>query len=107
MSDIKQETGDIAIFEAFIKLFKRKRKVKKGDLGVYHDTISYTTIGNSSRTLHCNVFIKVEAVEVFEDLVEVQVIDIKIIESVSEDMTNFIKQVDIKYLNPNQVKWRI
>jgi len=96
--------------EAFIdklkSLFKRKRKVNKGDLGVYEDTLTFTSIGNTSRAIHYDVFIKVKAVEVYDDLVEVEVLDVTISEAASEDTCKFIKHENLRYLKPNKVKWQ-
>jgi hypothetical protein len=104
---MSQPNNDLVFFARLTNLFKRKRKVAKGDLGVYHDTLTFNTMSNAQRSIHYDIYVKVEAVEVYEDLVEVNVIDVKISESVSEDMCNFIKHDNIKYLNPKDVKWQI
>jgi hypothetical protein len=51
--------------------------------------------------------VKVRATEVYDALVEVDVLDVKISESVSEDMSNFIKHDNIKYLKPTDVTWQV
>lgn len=89
------------------KLFKKKITVIKGDLGVYHDVLTFNTLGNSARSFNYDIFVKVQAIEVYEDLIEVEILDVMISESVSVEMSNFIKHEKLKYLNPKDVKWQI
>lgn len=98
---------DLVFLYRIKKLFKKKRKVIKGDLGVYHDTLTFNTMSNPNRSVHYDIYVKVKAVEIYDDLVEVEVIDVMISESVSEDMCNFIKNDNLKYLKPSDVKWRL
>lgn len=95
-----------AFVEKFRNLFKRKRKVNAGDLGVYEDTLTFTSIGNTSRAIHYDVFIKVKAIEVYDDLVEVEVVDVTISEAASEDTCKFIKHENLRYIKPSKVKWQ-
>lgn len=101
---MSQQKEDIVLFSQLCNLFKKKRKVKVGDLGVYHDICGYIPLG-STRNINYDVYIKVKAVEVYENLVEVEVLNVKIQES--EDMCNFIKEDNIKYLKPSDVQWQI
>ena len=98
------DTISETIFTRIKNLFKRKRKVKVGDLGVYHDVCGYIPIG-STRNKYYDVYIKVKAVEVYENLIEIEVIDVKISES--DEMLILIKQHNIKYLQPSEVQWQV
>lgn len=100
----ERNDNDVILFSWFRNLFKKKRIVEVGDLGVYHDICGYIPLG-STRNIHYDVYIKVEAIEVYENLVEVKVLDTKIHES--EDMCNFIKHDNIKYLKPSDVQWKL
>ena len=100
-------SNEDALITKIRNFFKKKRRVKKGDLGVYHDILTFNTLGNSSRSIHYDIFVKVRATEVYDALVEVDVLDVKISESVSEDMSNFIKHDNIKYLKPTDVTWQV
>lgn len=101
---MSQQNDDVVLFSKIRALFRKKRKVKVGDLGVYHDICGYIPLG-STRNIHYDVYIKVKAVEVYENLVEVEVLNVKIQES--EDMCNFIKEDNIKYLKPSDVQWQV
>jgi len=106
MSDDRISPNELVFIDRIRNLFKRKRKVKKGDLGVYEDILSYTTIGNTSRTLHYDVFIKVKAVEVYDDLVEVEVISVTTSEANHKETCDLINTENLRYLKPNKVKWQ-
>ncbi len=105
MSNINT-SSEIVFVEKIRNLFKRKRKINIGDLGVYEDTLTFTSIGNTSRAIHYDVFIKVKVLQVYDDLVEVEVIDVTISEAASEDTCKFIKHENLRYLKPNKVKWQ-
>lgn len=104
---MKNESQEIALFTKLFSLFKRKRKVVIGDIGIYHDTLSYNPVSNSTRSIQYDIYLKVRAVEVYDDLVEVDVMNTMVSESVSEEISNLIKSDSIKYLKPNEVKWKI
>lgn len=106
MSEDSISPNETLLIDKIRNLFKRKRKVKKGDLGVYEDTLSYTTIGNTARTLHYDVFIKVKAVEVYDDLVEVDVVSVTTSESNHKETCDLINTDNLRYLKPNKVKWQ-
>lgn len=107
MSDKASPSSELELFAKIRNLFKRKRKINIGDLGVYEDVLSFTSISNTSRVVHYDVFIKVKAVEVYEELVEVEVLDVTISESASEEMTKFVKHETLRYLKPSSVKWQV
>lgn len=107
MSDNKQTTAsELVFFDKIRRLFKRKRKVKKGDLGIYEETLSFTSIGNSSRTIHYDIFIKVKALEVFDDLVEVEVVSVNTTDTAHIDTCQLMNTENLKYLDPSKVKWQ-
>lgn len=98
---------EIAFFTKLFSLFKRKRKVVIGDIGIYHDTLSYNPINNSTRSIQYDIYIKVKAVEVYDNLVEVDVMNTMVSESVSVEISNLINSDTIKYLKPSDIKWKI
>src|ERR1035437_411635 len=102
-SDISSE---IVFIEKIRNLFRRKRKVNDGDLGVFEDTLTFTSIGNTSRAVHYDIFVKVKCIQSYDDLVEVEVLDVTISESASEDTCKFIKHDNLRYLKPSKVKWQ-
>ena len=88
-------------------IFKKKIKLHRGQLGVYQDKLAFYTYNESSDIIKHNIFIKVRIIEVYDQLVEVEVLDMTISDSANEDIINLIKNNMPKYVNPKIVKWQI
>lgn len=101
---IKQEY-DISFVDKIRKLFKKPRQVLVGDLGIFHEVVSYGTRTDISHDLTYDVFAKIKAVEVYDNLVEIEVINLKISDSVSVDIVNLITNNFPKYINPKNINW--
>lgn len=91
----------------FGNLFKKKIVLHKGQLGVYQDKLAFYTQNDSADVIKHNIFIKVRIIEVYDQLVEVEVLDMTISDSANEDIINLIKNNMPKYVNPKIVKWQI
>jgi hypothetical protein len=91
----------------FGNLFKKKINLHKGQLGVYQDKLAFYTQNDSADVIKHNIFIKVRIIEVYDQLVEVEVLDMTISDSANEDIINLIKNNMPKYVNPKIVKWQI
>ena len=91
----------------FAKLFRKKLNLYKGQLGVYQDKLAFYTYNESSDVIKHNIFIKVKIIEVYDQLVEVEILDMTISDSANEDIINLIKNNMPKYVNPRIVKWQI
>lgn len=89
------------------KFFKKKITLYKGQLGVYQDKLAFYTYNEASDVIKHNIFIKVKIIEVYDQLVEVEVLDMTISDSANEDIINLIKNNMPKYVNPKIVKWQI
>lgn len=98
---------DITIIDKIRKFFKKPRIVKAGDVGIFHEIILIKTYTDISHDMTYDVYAKVKAIEVYENLVEVQPIDIKVADSVSQDVVNIVNNNFPKYINPSQVNWVI
>lgn len=91
----------------FKNLRKKSREIKKGDVGVYHDILSLRTLTEEQQPLHCDFYVKVVAVNVFEDLIEIEIQDIKTIDSTNQEVVALIKSMIPKYLKPKYINWII
>lgn len=89
------------------RFFKKKITLYKGQLGVYQDKLAFYTYNEASDVIKHNIFIKVKIIEVYDQLVEVEVLDMTISDSANEDIINLIKNNIPKYVNPKIVKWQI
>lgn len=92
---------------SFGNLFKKKVNLYKGQLGVYQDKLAFYTQNDSADVIKHNIFIKVRIIEVYDQLVEIEVMDMTISDSANEDIINLIKNNMPKYVNPKIVKWQI
>lgn len=101
-------TRDNSFWDNFKALFKKPRVVKPGDIGVYYYIWTVGTINEDSHEFKYDVYAKVKAVEIFENLVEIESVgDVKINDSASSDIQQIIKNNFPKYVNPKYVKWQI
>lgn len=103
MDKSKEET----IIDKLSNLFKKPITLRKGQLGVYHDKLAFYTENEGSDNIKHNIYVKVKIVEIYYQLVEIDVIDFTISDSASNDIINLVKNNMPKYVNPNIVKWQI
>lgn len=103
---IKQE-HDIVFIDKVRNLFKKPKKVKKDDLGIYHEIFAIDTNAEGVHSIKYDVFLKIKVIETYDNLVEIDVIDIKILDSINTDVLSIIKATLPKYVNPKNVKWQI
>lgn len=103
MEGFKEES----FFERIGKAFKKKLTLKKGQLGVYHDKLAFYTENDGSDVIKHNIYVKIRIVEVYDQLVEIDVLDFTISDSASQDIINLVKNNMPKYVNPRIVRWQI
>lgn len=102
-----ENTHETFIFGKLFNMFKKKSTLNKGQLGIYHDKLAFDTYNNSTDTLRHNIYVKVKVIEVYDQLVEIEVLDFTVSDSASEDVINLIKHNMPKYINPKMVKWQL
>jgi hypothetical protein len=93
-------------FDRLNKVFRKKLILKNGQLGVYHDKLAFYTENDGSDVIKHNIYVKVKIVEVYDELVEIEVLDFTISDSASQDIINLVKNNMPKYVNPRIVKWQ-
>jgi hypothetical protein len=98
-----KDLEELAIFT----FFKKNRIVHVGDVGVYKDVLSVGTTNEGSHTLYYDFYVKVRALGVYENLIEIEVIDISTINACSNDISNLITKNIPKYVKPKHIKWAI
>jgi len=102
MESFKEQT----FFERMSNAFKKKLVLKKGQLGVYHDKLAFHTENDGSDVIKHNIYVKIKIVEVYDQLVEIEVLDFTISDSASQDIINLVKNNMPKYVNPRIVRWQ-
>lgn len=101
-------TRDNNLWENFKAFFKKDPVVSPGDLGIYYYIWTFGTINEDSHEFKYDVYAKVKAVEVFDNLIEIEIVgDVKINDSASTDIQNIIKNTFPKYVNPKYIKWQV
>jgi hypothetical protein len=102
-----QRNNEIPFFSFFGKKTKSSKNVKVGDIGIYHDILTYYNQNDTGDAVKHNVFTKVKVLEVYQDLVEVEVLHIEISESVNPCVSELSKINLSRYVNPKNIKWQI
>lgn len=104
---MQESRREQTVIQWFSNLVKKPPVLQKEQLGIYHYVWMCDTLLEDSHGLKYDVYAKVKIVEIYQDLVEIQEIDIKINDSASVDVINMIKNNFPKYVNPKYVKWQI
>ena len=102
---MQQYNNDVEILETFKNLFKKKRRPKIGAIGIYNDVLTINTSNEGTHQLFYDIFIKVKVINLFENLVEIEVIDKFVMNTTDQELQNIINRNIPKYLNPKNIKW--
>jgi hypothetical protein len=98
---------EIPVLDSFLNLFKKKRVIKKGDIGIYKEVLTISTINDGTHTLYYDIYTKVKAIAVYDNLVEIEVLDVMTLNSCNQDITNLINSNMPKYIKPKYIKWEL
>lgn len=104
---MQKQENDIVFITKIRNFFKRPKTITKGQFGIYHYMWACDTMNEDSNGLKYDIYAKLKAVEIYEGLVEVEIMNIKINDSASQDIINIITKNFPKYVNPKYVKWQI
>jgi hypothetical protein len=96
-----------SFFGFFGKKTKSSKNIQVGDIGIYHDVLTYYNQNDTGDSVKHNVFTKVKVVEVYNDLVEVEVLHTEISESVNICVAELAKTNLSRYVSPKNIKWQI
>lgn len=91
---------------ATLKRYFKPYKVEVGDVGIYQDVLTIDTINDGTHSLKCDIYVKVKATSVFENLVEVEVMDTFTLNTSQTDVQNLIKANIPKYIKPKYIAWQ-
>lgn len=90
----------------FNRIFNKEPEVYKTQLGVCKYTWGTDTrLTNSDNSQRYNVYAKVEAVHVYKDLVEVNLIDLKVFDSINENILAIIRAEFNRFVDPRDINW--
>jgi len=103
---MKQEEKKSIISSLFRSVVKEKKVIKIGDKGLYN---FITTLDNLSENISgqkCDVFVKIEVVDVYGTMVEIKMLEIDISSHFAENVKNFISSSLPKYIQIKDIKWQ-
>jgi hypothetical protein len=90
-----------------IKKALNPHKIKVNDVGIYQDVLTIDTINDGTHSLKCDIYIKIKAIAVYDNLVEVEVLDTFTLNTSQTDVENLIKANIPKYIKPKYIKWEV
>lgn len=99
--------NDIVFFEKIKNLFKKSVQVKKNQLGIYHYVLVFDSVNTNLHEINCDVFLKVKAIEIFDEVVEIEVKEVNIAGFSNDDINHIINCSLPRYVNPKLIKWQI
>lgn len=96
------------VFIDYLKdLFRKKRIPQVGDMGIYKDVLTITTINDGTHALYYDIYAKVRVIGAYNNLVELEIISITTLNASNNDITSVINANIPKYLHPKYVRWEI
>lgn len=90
-----------------IKNLIKPHTVQVGDVGIYQDVLTIDTINDGTHSLKCDIYIKVKAKAVYDNLIEVEVIDTFTLNTSHTDVRKLIDANIPKYIKPKYIKWEV
>ena len=79
--------NDVSAFRSLMRYFKRKKNVEVDDIGIYQYIWSIDTIHDTTHSIKYDVFAKVKAKEVYDNLVEIELLNLKITDFAPKEVT--------------------
>jgi len=104
---MQQYNNDIELIVSFKSLFRRKRRPKVGDVGIYKDVLTINTSNEGTHQLFYDIFAKVRVIAIYEDLAELEIVEVTNLNAGNQEISSVINANIPKFLSPNRVKWEI
>ena len=98
---------EIDFFGWIKELFTNKNRLEKGDIGIYKDVLSLDTSNDVNNVINYIIHAKVKIIAIYEDLVEVETVEITITNVCNEHIKSLIEDNMPKYINPKFIKWEL
>ncbi len=81
---------------------------RKGDVGIYCDELVLYSKNSDNDTLKHTYNAKIRVLGVYQNLVEIELVDdIRISDSTSDEITKLIQKNFPKFANPSSIKWEV
>jgi len=89
-----------------ISNYFKKPSPKIGSVGIYKYTWSYNTTNENYRGVDYDVYIKVKAIDNYDGLIEVDILDINVNEKTNDCIMTLINADLPKYIDNKFIKWK-
>lgn len=99
-----QKKNDLV--KRFLNLFKKPITVKVGDIGIFQDVLTFYTSNQNADVIRHHVFTKIRVVEVYDELVEVEILDLEVANSAPTTFIDLVSTTNTKYLDPRLINWK-
>jgi len=100
------QNNDIILLDNIKKLFKTTT-INVGDIGIYQDVLTIDTMNDGIHSLKYDIYTKVKALAIYENLVEIEIIEVSTINSCNDDVKSLINTNMPKYIKPKYIKWEV
>ena len=97
--------SDLNIYEMIKKILGKTPKIHVGDVGIYQDVLTIDTINDGTHSMKYDIYIKVKAIAVYSNLVEIEIIDEFILNTSNHDVEALVKRNIPKYIKPKYIQW--
>jgi|688.fasta_scaffold2691735_2 hypothetical protein len=89
----------------FLSIFKKEKKIFVGQVGVYQDILTLSSYNDGLTPVKFDVYAKVKAIGVYDNLIEIELIDLYSFKTMSDDFKALIEKNMPKYVLSKHVKW--
>lgn len=97
---------EILLVEKIRTWLKPKKIVNVNDVGIYQDILSISNANEGVYPQNYHIYAKVKAVAIFQNLIEIEVLEINIVNACDENITNIVTGSIPKYILPKYVRWQ-
>lgn len=85
--------------------FEKPKIIQKGQNGIYEYKWAVSTINEASNDHVYNVFVKIKALHIYDGLVEVELLDLKVFEPLTDNILQIIKEQFNNYIESKYIQW--
>jgi hypothetical protein len=91
----------------FLNVFKKEKPIKVGQIGIYQDVLTLLSHNDGSTPVRHDFYVKVKAIGVYGNLIEIEVIDFYSFNTIGDDFKRLIENNIPKYVLTKHIKWAV
>lgn len=104
---MQEPNNETFLVDFFKNLFTKKRVIKAGDTGIFQDVFTIDSINDGTHPLKCDIYAKVKAIAIYDNLIEIEIINILTLNSCNDNIKEVITSIMPKYVKPKYIKWEV